>query len=651
MQQNESFEIKLGDCEALPGYLQGLAQTCARVVLHFQPAPKRSQPAAANFNSSLLMPLPLNRAPRLSLALANNIALRNQAQDVLACHEAFNNVLVRLQESAGCPVCSGAVVEHLAHSKNLIGGWSALVIMPSLNPLALLKILPFALAQFNGHIVGPFADKSPHTLAAVLKLLADTAPRGTNTVLFLAAAYALGVPVQRLAGQVFQYGWGAQARWMDSSFTDAASGIAARLARNKVAAHNLLARAGLPVAQQVRVRDVEVALQQAQRIGYPVVIKPADLDGGKGVEAGIGSAAVLKAAFARASRYSKNLILEQHIQGHDYRLGILYGQLSWVTYREPACVWGDGCSTIQALIKRANQDPRRGTNSWSQMVPITLNEEAAELLVEQDYALTDIPADGSFVRLRRSANTSAGGQPFDVSAKVHPDNAALAERVAQLFRLDIAGIDFICPDISRSWHEVGGVVCEVNGQPQFTLTRPDTPLAAISGLVKAKGRIPVVVILAPLRWGEWASNLQDSLHSQGITAGLSLPDDLWVAGKQQSQHSLPDNSRFADVLALQLNTTVQAMVISCDGKAWLKTGIPVDQIDLIISDKDTNAQVLTMVKAAGKPSCWHANLGLASAAENVPQSFKPLVNMIAKHVNTLINTPAEALKCNSGVRP
>lgn len=30
-------------------------------------------------------------------------------------------------------------------------------------------------------------------------------------------------------------------------------------------------------------------------------------------------------------------------------------------------------------------------------------------------------------------------------------------------------------DITRPWHEVGGAICEINGQPQFSTTRPQIP--------------------------------------------------------------------------------------------------------------------------------------------------------------------------------
>jgi cyanophycin synthetase len=67
--------------------------------------------------------------------------------------------------------------------------------------------------------------------------------------------------------------------------------------------------------------------------------------------------------------------------------------------------------------------------------------------------------------LRRTDNVSAGGTAEDVTSLVHPDNLLLAQRAVRLVGLDIAGVDFLSTDISRSWRDVGGAICEINAQP------------------------------------------------------------------------------------------------------------------------------------------------------------------------------------------
>jgi len=512
------------------------------------------------------------------------------------CHE----LLVRVQETAGWPVgASGVVNEVRVLQPNR---WTVTIYFPSLSPLNLLQALPWLFSMLGDSRPPPPAlSKAPTTLEGLLKVLGKTSPSGTNTRLLLAAAYAQGVPVQKLSGSAMLYGWGCRSRWMDSSFSDAASVISARLARDKVETNRLLRRAGFSVPDQVRVTSVDSAAAAARRIGYPVVIKPSNLDGGIGVESGLRDEASLRLAFERAIKLSKSLILEKHITGRDYRLGVLNGELTWATYREPAGVYGDGKSSLNELITLENQDPRRGKHRWSQMVPITINEEARELMKEQGFATTDVVSKQRFVQLRRAANTSSGGKPMAVLDTVHSDNAALAVAVARLFRLDIAGIDFITPDVAKSWREVGGVICEVNGQPQFSVTQPDIPGQVIASLVKDRGRIPIIVILRNMASGAWTEQMTRRLRASSINPGWVLSDGVFSGAESLAKGI---GTKFDEVQALLLDTSLAVLLVATDGLDWLKSGMSVDQVDLVISDGSEDFRVAQMLKGSGVRNWW-----------------------------------------------
>ena len=238
------------------------------------------------------------------------------------------------------------------------------------------------------------------------------------------------------------------------------------VARNKFKASRTLADAGLPLPTGEVVADSERAQQVAARLGWPVVVKPLNQDQGTGVVAGIRDRAALQRAFDHAATLSPGaVIVEDHVDGASHRLLVVGDRLLAAARLIPAAVTGDGTRTVAQLIEAANADPRRGTSARSLLKRLVLDPAALNCLGEQDLAPDAVPTAGRQVLLRRNANISTGGTAVDVTAAVHPDNRDLAKRAARIIGLDIAGIDVLCPDIARSWREVGGAICEVNAQP------------------------------------------------------------------------------------------------------------------------------------------------------------------------------------------
>src|SRR2546422_345857 len=57
----------------------------------------------------------------------------------------------------------------------------------------------------------------------------------------------------------------------------------------------------------------------------------------------------------------------------------------------------------------------------------------------------------------------------DVTDVVHPDNAEMAVRAVKSIGLDVGGVDFLTRDITVSYKEGGGAICEVNAAPGFRM--------------------------------------------------------------------------------------------------------------------------------------------------------------------------------------
>jgi cyanophycin synthetase len=76
---------------------------------------------------------------------------------------------------------------------------------------------------------------------------------------------------------------------------------------------------------------------------------------------------------------------------------------------------------------------------------------------------------GEVVYLRSTGNLSTGGTAIDLTDAVHPDNREMAIRAVEAVGLDVGGVDFLTPDITRSYKEAGGAICEVNAAPGFRM--------------------------------------------------------------------------------------------------------------------------------------------------------------------------------------
>lgn len=141
------------------------------------------------------------------------------------------------------------------------------------------------------------------------------------------------------------------------------------------------------------------------------------------------------------------------------------GEIVAVAERIPAHVVGDGRSTIEHLIAEVNSDPRRGEGYSSVLMRIEVEACVVHFLGRSGLTLQSVPHPGQRVMLRPTANLSTGGTAIDWTDEIHPDNAMVAQRAARIIGLDIAGIDFVCPDIRQSVLETGGGIIEVNAGP------------------------------------------------------------------------------------------------------------------------------------------------------------------------------------------
>ena len=329
---------------------------------------------------------------------------------------------------------------------------------------------------------------------------------GPSTQAILEEAIARDIPWQRLnSGSLVQLGHGKLQQRIRATMTSMTGSLAVDIASDKELTNRLLAAAGLPVPASEVVRNDDDAVRMARRIGYPVVLKPLDGNHGRGVAINLNSEDEVRAAFTEAYDQSRRgyVLVESFITGKDYRVLVIGGNMVAIAERVPAHVIGDGKNTVTELVELTNSDPRRGVGHEKVLTRIEVNAGAVDLVRAQGFEMHDVPPEGEMVKLALTGNMSTGGISIDRTFEAHPDNVDIAEEAARVVGLDIAGIDFLCPDITQPVRETGGAICEVNAAPGFrmhthpTIGEPQYVAKPVVDLLFPPGtasRIPIVAV-------------------------------------------------------------------------------------------------------------------------------------------------------------
>ena len=431
------------------------------------------------------------------------------------------------------------------------------------------------------------SDNHKNKYTSLVNSLFSVSPKGLNTSKLLKVALENKIPWKHKYGNIFQFGWGRKSRLLDSTFSDRTSSISIKIAQNKLATKNLLSSVGLPVSNSYTVRSKAEALKMAQQLKYPVVIKPIDLDGGKGVNAGLKTTESVELAYDIASKLSQNIIVEKHFEGNDYRLHILNGEFYYATQRYGASVKGDGIHTVSQLVDILNtQRKAKQSNGEFTYVNISIDEMTLDLLKEQKLQTSSIPKINKVVNIKRTTNVSTGGKSVVIEdlSNIHEDNVELAIKAVATLRLDIAAVDLMIPDISKSWMEVGAIITEINSRPQFGLDKQYKYF--LNKLIPDQGRIPTIIIL-----GSDNENLRKSIYSQiknnNINLGISTNNKLFKNDKISSNQS--PFSAYSGGLALCSDTSIDAIITFVENVDMLKQGLAVDKFDLLVVLNSTNS--------------------------------------------------------------
>jgi cyanophycin synthetase len=280
--------------------------------------------------------------------------------------------------------------------------------------------------------------------------------------------------------------------------------------------------------------------------------------------------------------------VETFLAGNDYRCLVIGGVLRAVAQRVPAHVVGDGEHSLARLVELTNADPRRGIGHEKVLTRIKVDEESITYAREQGFELSDVPPRGVRVFLKRTGNMSTGGISIDRTEEIHPDNAEIAELAARVVGLDIAGIDFICPDISVPVRETGGGIVEVNAAPGFRMhTNPTEGEAqyvakpVIDALFPpgSPSRIPIVAVTGTNGKTTTARMIAHIMKGMGRKVGMTSTDGIFVDGRPVRRGDMSGPRSASTVLQ---NPTVDFAVFEVARGGILREGLGYQRNDVAV---------------------------------------------------------------------
>lgn len=416
----------------------------------------------------------------------------------------------------------------------------------------------------------------------------------TTSILKL-AAQKRGIPCNTLGRQHLMLGYGSKQQHFFSSMTSTTPVPAQKICIDKSLANERLTELRLPVAQQIKVRSLKAAYAAVEKLGFPIVIKPLKGKKGDGVTAGITSLEDIEPAFMRAQKTGSGIVLlETFVPGDDHRLLIINGKLVAASRRKPSTIVGDGQSTVEQLIDRLNEDPWRDGFRLEQ---IKKNAELYRLLKQAELAMDDVLSEAREIALHSVANLSTGGLPVDVTNQVHPDNRDMAERASAGVGLDVAGIDFLTTDISRSYREIGGAIVEINARPGLRMhTWPGQQGKSrdVAGDIVnlfyppgERGRIPIAAIVGDKTIRTVARILDAILRGAGQSVGLTLRKGAFING---TSADLSETQQRRAPLSLLRDPQISTLVTTVSLRQAARRGLLFDECKVsVITDKQVEA--------------------------------------------------------------
>ncbi|QWQ38257.1 bifunctional glutamate--cysteine ligase GshA/glutathione synthetase GshB [Gemella sp. zg-570] len=297
-----------------------------------------------------------------------------------------------------------------------------------------------------------------------------------STQALMSDAIAQGISIKILdeQDQFLKLSYGKHTEYVkNGNMTKYDTYISPLIMENKVVTKKILAENNFRVPKSYQYNSIDKAKSEFEKIrGKAIVIKPKSTNFGLGItifKNGINNLDDYEKALSIALKEDKEIMVEEFIEGTEYRFFVLGDKTLAVLLRVPANVIGNGKSTIAELVAKKNENSLRGDGLSSPLKKIQLGDIELLQLKEQGLNATSILAEGKIAYLRANSNISTGGDSIDMTDRVDESYKKLAVEITQAMGAKICGVDLIIEDIEAVATNKNYGVIEANFNPMMMM--------------------------------------------------------------------------------------------------------------------------------------------------------------------------------------
>ncbi len=244
-----------------------------------------------------------------------------------------------------------------------------------------------------------------------------------------------------------------------------------KLVKDKIETSKILQASGIPVPKFFKftfepMMDNVAALEKLKsemtknNISYPIVLKQIHGTFGIDVYTHIENDAIAEKRLQMFKEKGyKEIMCEEQIEGHCYRIFVFNKTIIDVIKREAPYVTGDGVNTIRSLITMRNKKQLEKKLFETK----NLSEDYMQKL---GYKMDDILPKGKNLIITTVINMHNGANISRVPiGKIPKINQDIFIKTNDVLGIMTSGIDFLSNDITVPYNQNNGRILEVNGTP------------------------------------------------------------------------------------------------------------------------------------------------------------------------------------------